>query len=362
MLNNTLFPILILLFFQSCTEKKKTLPRIATEEKVHLFQLAAVKAEQPGFTITLPAELKAYESVSIYPKVKGFVQKIYADRGTRVRRGQLLAQLEAPEIGEQLAARTSTSGATYQKFLFSKQSYQRLKEASKKNGAVAVIELERAFAQYLADSAAYNSSRSEASATGQLQNYLSITAPFDGMISSRNISPGALVGDNGVNPEPLFQLSQENKLRLVVAVPERQSQALSEKTKATFTLIDYPGKTFIAVLSRNSGSLDSRTKSLTAEFDVDNADNLLRSGQYAKVALHLQRRQPTLWVPSSSVVQAQSGVFVVKNAGGLASRVPVETGLVIDGFTEIFGGLNAGDEILLAGSEEIKEGTVIGHN
>ena len=105
--------------------------------------------------------------------------------------------LESPEIGQQFAARQSASGSAYQKYLFSKQSYQRLKEAAKKNGAVAIIELERAYAQYLRDSATYNSSRSEASASGQIQRYLRITAPFSGVITGRYISEGALVGDNG---------------------------------------------------------------------------------------------------------------------------------------------------------------------
>lgn len=323
-------------------------------------KLAVVISDRPSFTIALPGELKPYEEVNIYPKVKGFVQKIYVDRGSYVRKGQLLAQLEAPEIGAQYAAKTSTTSSTYQKFLFSKQSYQRLKEAAKKNGAVATIELERAYAQYLGDSAAYHSSRSEAAVSGQIQRYLRITAPFSGMITGRFVSEGALVGENGMNGEPLFQLTQENKLRLVVAVPEKQAQSLAEGTKATFTLIDYPGKTFTATLSRNSGALDARTKSLLAEFDIDNANSLLRSGQYAKVSLQLQRSQPTLWVPSSSVVQSQAGVFVVKNENNLAKRIPVTIGVAKDTLVEVFGNLSAGDQILLKGSEETKEGTKIG--
>jgi hypothetical protein len=107
----------------------------------------AVKTDQPQFSITLPGELKPYEEVNIYPKMTGFVKKIYVDRGSYVRKGQLLAQLEAPEIGAQYAARASSSSTAYQRFLFSKQSYLRLKEAARKEGAVATFELERAYAQ-----------------------------------------------------------------------------------------------------------------------------------------------------------------------------------------------------------------------
>lgn len=351
--------MLFAFFIQSCSEPEEKTTVDKTFKTKQAFKWAVVKTDQPPFTISLPGELKPYEEVSIYPKMKGFVKKIYVDRGSFVRKGQLLAQLEAPEIGAQFAARTSSSSTAYQKFLFSRQSYQRLNEAAKKTGAVATIELERAYAQYLGDSAAYNSSRSEASASGQLQAYLRITAPFTGVITNRFISEGALVGENGVNGEPLFQLTQETRLRLVVAVPEKQAQALAAGTKATFTLIDYPGRTFTASLSRNSGALDTRTKSVVAEFDVDNAGNNLRSGQYAKVSLQLQRKQPTLWVPASSVVQAQSGVFVVKNEANKTMRIPVQIGVTKDTLVEVFGNLNVGDQILLKGSEEVKEGTKI---
>ena len=354
------FPALIIiaLFIQSCSE---TTGNTTKETKIvkpgPKFKWTRIESDQPGFTITLPGELKPYEEVSIYAKMKGFVRKIYVDRGSHVRKGQLLAQLEAPEIGEQFSARTSSSSTAYQKFLFSKQSFQRLQEASKKNGAVATIELERAYAQYLGDSANYQSSRSEASASGQMQNYLRITAPFTGVITGRFISEGALVGDNGVNGEPLFQLTQENKLRLVVAVPEKQAQALTPGTKATFTLIDYPGKKFEARLSRNSGALDTRTKSLVAEFDIDNAGGEIRSGQFAKVTIQLQRKQPTLWLPLSSVVQSQAGVFVVKNDANKTRRIPVQIGVTKDSMVEVFGDLNPGDMVLHKGSEEVKEGT-----
>ena len=129
----------------------------------------------------------------------------------------MLVQLEAPEIGEQYSARQSASGTAYQKYLFSKLSYNRFKEAAKKNGAVATIELERAYAQLLGDSATYKSSMSEASTSEQINKYLRITAPFSGVITERFILEGALVGDNASH-EPLFKLAQQNRLRLTVAL------------------------------------------------------------------------------------------------------------------------------------------------
>lgn len=352
-----LLTLVMLVIFQSCSDKKEPIAAAKKIEKT--FKLATIVANQPSFTITLPGELKPYEEVSIYPKIKAFVKRLYVDRGSYVRKGQLMAQLEAGEVGAQFAARTSFSSTAYQKFLFSKQSYNRLKEAAKKNGAVATIELERAYARYLGDSATYQSLRSEASAIGQLENYLRIMAPFSGVVTGRFVSEGALVGEGGSKGEPMFQLTQESKLRLVVAVPEKQATSLKAGSKANFTLIDYPGKTFSATLSRNSAALDGKTKSLIAEFDIDNAGSEFRSGQYTRVMLHLQRRQPTLWVPLSSVVHSQAGVFVVKEENNTAKRISVETGIAKDSLMEVFGHLVPGDKVLLKGSEEIKEGTKI---
>lgn len=323
------------------------------------FKLAVVRVDQPPYSITLPGELKPFEQVSVYPKVTGFVKKIYADRGSYVHKGQLLALLEAPEVDAQFAARRSATSTTYQKYLFSKQAYHRLREAAKKNGAVAIIELERAYGQYLGDSAAYVSSRSDAAASGQIQHYLRITAPFSGVITGRNISEGALVGGGGANGTPLFELAEQRTLRLVVAIPEKQAQSLTPGTKALFTVVDLPGKVFTASLSRNSGVLEVASRSVIAEFDVPNSGSLLRAGQYAKATLQLRRPQPSLWVPASSVVQAQSGTFVLKSENHTARRVPVQVGITKDSLVEVFGDLQLGDTVLLKGSEEVKEGTKV---
>lgn len=361
-MKQVIISVIIIMLLQSCSDKKDKITAIETintTTAMPFFKTVKVVSQQPEFSIVLPGELVAYEQVNIYPKIKGFVKRIYVDRGSKVIKGQLLAQLEAPEIGEQYSARQSSSGTAYQKYLFSKQSYNRLKEASKKNGAVASIEIERAYAQLLGDSAAYQSSRSDASASGQIINYLRITAPFNGIVTGRFISEGALVGENNAKTTPMFQLSQQNKLRLTVAIPEKQAQSLPEGTIANFTVADFPGKTFKATLSRNSGALDVTSRSVIAEFDMPNSGNELRAGQYAKVNIQLRRAQPTLWVPAVSIVQSQAGVFVIKTENSITRRVPVQIGASKDSLVEIFSNLLAGDTILQKGSEEIKEGIKI---
>lgn len=351
------------LLFQYCSEASGRKPlkqgaeQTAKAERLPTFPVSPVQLLQPDYTVTLPGELNPYEQVNIYPKVKGFVKKIYADRGSVVRKGQLLALLEAPEIGEEYSARKSSSTTAYQKLLFSRQTYNRLKEASLKNGAVASIELEKAYAQYLGDSAAYNSSRSEASASGQMQGYLRITAPFSGTITGRFISEGALVSENGMDGKPLFTLTQQEKLRLTVSVPEKQVHSLSPGAVVNFTVLDLPGKTFKATLSRSSHALDNVSRSLIAEFDIENSKAELRAGQYAKVKITMKRPQPTLFVPRSSIINSQSGIFVILDDGGQTKRINVQPGITVDSLVEVFGNLEEGQVVLKKGNEEIKDGT-----
>jgi membrane fusion protein, multidrug efflux system len=354
--------VVTLITLQSCYSKKKEAAETAaTKEQAVIPSVKVVKVllQQPDFSITLPGELFPYEQVNIYPKIKGFIKKIYVDRGSHVVKGQILAILEAPEIGEQYSASQSSASSAYQKYLFSKQSYNRLKEASQKSGAVATIELERAYAQLLGDSAAYKSSVSSSSASAQMNKYLRITAPFSGIITGRFFSEGALVGENAAASQPLFQLSQQNDLRLTVGIPEKEAHSLPAATKATFTVVDFPGKIFSATLSRNSGALDVSSRSVIAEFDVQNSDGRLRAGQYAQVVIQLRRTEPTLWVPATSVVQAQSGTFVIKSAANITKRVAVQVTGNKDSLMEVFGDLKMGDTVLEKGSEEIKEGTKI---
>lgn len=350
--------VLVIVAFANCTAgEAKSSADITDDNRIPAIEMADVSLEQPEFTVELPGELLAFEEVDIYAKARAFVKKIHVDRGDYVRKGQLLAVLEAPELSDAYSSKKSSGQTAYQKYLFSKQAYERLVAASKKAGSIAAIELERAYSQLLSDSTAYESIRAEASASSRMADYLMIRAPFSGVITSRNVSEGALVGEG--RQKPVFKLSQTDQLRLTVAIPEKEKNALNTETVAEFTLIDLPGESFKAGFSRSGESVDAALRSVIVEFDVENKNKKLSAGQYAKVRLNLKRKYPTLWVPNSSVVQSQMGSFVVKSDGGQARRVFVSKGVSRDGLTEIFGDLHEADKVLKNGTEEIKEGTPV---
>ncbi|MGY0038024.1 efflux RND transporter periplasmic adaptor subunit [Pedobacter sp. NJ-S-72] len=315
-------------------------------------------ANQPFYPLSLPGELKPYEEVVIYPKVKGFVKKIFADRGSKVKKGQLLAILEAPEISQHyLSAKSDDENKFHEDYLYSYQTYQRLKKAASRSGAVAAIELDKARSKFRSDSAAYAAVKATTGASAQLQQYLKITAPFDGTVIHKNVSAGALVGDNAQTP--LFSIAQTNRLRLTVAIPEKHAQSVGKNTKVSFTVSDHPGQLFQSVLSRKSDFLQQGTRAITAEFDVLNHTNKLSGGEYAQVSLILKRPYTTLWVPWISIVQAQSGIFIVKIENNIVKRIGVTLGIRKGEFQEIFGPVKEDDQIVLKGTEELVEGAKV---
>lgn len=345
------------LIFASCSsadQKKEKQPR-AQKAKTEAMQFIHPVSDQPSYSLSLPGELKPYEEVVIYPKVKGFVKKIFVDRGSKVKKGQLIAILEAPELSQHYLSARADENKFHEDYLYSFQAYERLKKAATRAGAVAAIELDKARSKFRSDSAAYAAVKATTGASAQLQQYLKIRAPFDGTVIHKNISTGALVGDNA----PLFSIAQTNRLRLTVAVPEKHVQAAGKDTKISFTVSDHPGRLFFSVLSRKSDLLQQDSRSVTAEFDVSNTQHILNGGEYAQVKLTLKRPYATLWVPLSSIVMAQSGIFIVKIENNKSKRISVTPGTRKGELQEVFGQVKEDDQILVKGTEELADGTEV---
>ncbi|MBD1421247.1 efflux RND transporter periplasmic adaptor subunit [Sphingobacterium chuzhouense] len=327
-----------------------------TEAKPITYPTGSAQYINPEYEISIPGELKPYEQVAVYAKVTGFVKQLYVDRGDRVRKGQLLAVLEAPEMEQQYLSDRSIEQKVYNDYLYAKQAYERLVDASKTTGAVAEIELDRAKSAMESAKSTYDASQAGTAHSSQLRQYLRITAPFDGVITQRNVSVGALAG-TGTNI-PLLMMAQGSKLRLTLPLPEKHASSVKQGMPATFTVSSQPGKTFDAILSRTSGLLDQQDRSLTLEFDVDNPAGELQGGDYAQVKLKLQRGAPSHWVQGKSVLHTQSGTYILTLNDNEIKRIPIKEGIRLDTLTEVFGNLSPEDNVILKPSEEIQEGTI----
>jgi membrane fusion protein, multidrug efflux system len=330
-------------------EEKKP---VAEVQVLETFQL------QKGLVPTslqIPGELVAFQQVDLYAKISSFVKKLYADIGTEVKAGQLLATMDAPELNAQLSTAASRLKSQEAVYMASKANYERLVETSKTPGTVSQNDLDYALSKQNSDFAQLEAAKSAQREVTDTKNYLEIRAPFGGIISARNVSAGAYVGPSGKGSEfPLFTLVEQRKLRLVVSVPEAYTSALNGKSQVEFFVKSLPNQKFTAKVSRQAGMLDTRLRAQRTEMDVVNNDRTLLPGMIVEVSIPLQSETNAFVVPSSAVLNSTQGVYLIKVENGKAIWIAVKTGRIGKDKTEIFGDIKLGDTIVRVANEEIR--------
>jgi membrane fusion protein, multidrug efflux system len=322
--------------------------------------------------VNLPAQLIPYESVDIYPKVTGFVQTVTVDRGSHVRQGQLLVRLTAPELSSQkeqaeAAVRAAQSQlATAQAKLASDNgTYLYMVSAAKTPGVIAendvIVASQTVSADKgIAEAAEQNvaAARDAVRSVSQTESYLDITAPFDGVVTTRNLHPGALTGpaSGQAGAQPILQIVDDKRLRLVVPVPEAQVGDMKEGQQISFTVPAYPAQIFKAPIKRISHQVDDKTRTMPVELDAANADGKLSPGSFTTVLWPVDRAYPTLFVPASAVTTDQQHTFVIRVRDSKAEWVTVQAGQTVNGEIEVFGNMKAGEQVVKAATDSIHSG------
>ncbi len=330
-----------------------------------------VIAKPVSRTIDLPGEIAPFLSVSLHAKVPGYVERVLVDRGSIVKRGDLLVQLSAPEIAAQIAeAESKTQSAEADRLQAeaqleaAKSTCDRMNQAAQTPGAIAGNELVQAQEQVDAARALVNS-RQQASRAAeatvrtlkQRQAYLKLTAPFDGVITDRLIHPGALVGP-GAHPV-LLVLQQVSRLRLIVAVPEEDVGEIVRGAKVSFGVPAYRERTYFGTVARIARALDPKTRTMAVELDVFNPDGSLAPGMYPTVKWPVRGPHTALFVPKTSVVTTTERTFVVRGENGRAKWVDVQKGFADGSLVEVFGDLKAGDMVVRRATDELREGAAL---
>jgi membrane fusion protein, multidrug efflux system len=335
---------LSVLLLSACDRSAAEAPAAAAPAAPPSVEVVPVASETLHLTATLPGELTPYEMVAVYPRVTGFVEEVRVDRGSKVKKGAVLARLSAPELAAQ---RTEAESKT----IGDKSTVDRLRAASSTPGAVAGHDIELAESTLKAQEARVSSLKT-------LESYLVVRAPFDGVITERNVHPGALVGPpTGPNAVPMLRVEQVGHLRLTVAVPENDVGAISDGAAGEFSVQAWPGKRFSGTVRRVSHAIDQKTRTMPVELDVDNAEGTLASGMYAEVRWPIVRNTPSLLVPASAVVQTTERTYVDRvRSDGTLEQVLVRRGATVGDRLEVVGQLAAGDLVLKRGSEELANG------
>jgi membrane fusion protein, multidrug efflux system len=334
-------------------------------------ELIPVTARIISRTVDLPGEIQPYLQATLHARVTGFVETVMVDRGSIVKQGDLLAQLSAPEMKAQIAEAESKMRAVEAdrvqaeaQVAAAQATLDRMKEAAKTPGAIAGNEIAIVEKQVEANKAVV-SSRLQANRAAQasvealkaMEAYLTITAPFEGVITERLVHPGALVGPN--TNSPLLIIEQISRLRLVVAVPEEDVAGIARRAIVSFRVPAYPERVFSGVVARVPKTLDTKTRSMAVELDVVNKDQSLAPGMYPTVRWPVRSSEQGFFVPRTSVVTTTERTFIIREHNGHAEWVNVQKGTVDGDMIRVIGPLKAGDRIVKRASDEIREGTAL---
>jgi membrane fusion protein (multidrug efflux system) len=320
-------------------------------------KLLTLKLEPVSNKLNLTGEIIPFDRANIYARTPGYVREVKVDIGTKVKKGQILCVLDAPELNAAQAQSQSSSMGSKAKYESSRTTYLRLLKAAQTPGAVADNELDIARNQMKTDSAVYQASRSATQANKAIEDYLVIRSPFNGVVTARNVFKGDFV-DNG-GKTMLFSVEDNSSLRVDVAVPEAFNSTKLKDNEASFTVSANPGQVFKAKLARKSDAVDPQTRSEIWEFTFPNEKGVLKPGMFAQITLPVSRPKDGFMVPFKAVVTTQERKFVIRVENGKTKWVDVKTGFTNKDKTEIAGDLKVGDQIVGQANEELKEGTSV---
>src|ERR1700686_1204875 len=357
-------------FLCGCGGDSKQGANKSAQPEVQTVEVVPVASQRLATVFTLPAQLIPFQTVDIYPKVTGFMDVIRVDRGSRVHKGELIIRLSAPELVAQRAQAESALRAaqsqltTVQAKLNSdKGTYLHMASAAQTPGVVAENDVMVASQTATADQGQVQSAENNIAAVRealrsvtQLESYLNIYAPFDGVVTTRNLHPGALVGpaSGPSGAMPIVQIVDTTRLRLVVPVPEAYVGEMQVGQQVAFTVPSNPGKAFHAPIARISHDVSPNTRTMPVELDVRNSDGSLSPGTFSSVQWPVHRAVPTMFVPVSAVTNDQQRTFVERVRNGKVEAVDVVTGLSVNGNIDVFGDLKPGDEVIRNATDAIR--------
>ncbi len=334
----------------------------ATEEAaVPSVDVVHPEGNPPDQKLVLPGNVQAYEDTPIYARTSGYLRHWYFDIGAHVKRGDLLAEIETPELDEQLRQARADLETAQANLALAESTWKR-NQTLFKGGWVSGQARDTALGTYNADKTIVASKGADVKRLAQMQAYEKVYAPFDGVITTRNTDLGALI-DAGANASAraLFRLSSIGKVRIFTAVPEIDTRAVQTGAAASVTLDEYPGVSFHGTIVRNSNAIDPVSRTLTVEVDVDNPDGKLLPGAYAFVHLTLsdEGRAGGVTVPAEALIFRKEGPRVALVRNGRAHLVPITIGRDYGNKVEVVSGLTANDAVILDPSDSLIEGTAV---
>ncbi|MVM30896.1 efflux RND transporter periplasmic adaptor subunit [Spirosoma sp. HMF4905] len=339
--------------------EKSHMDETPVEEEIH-YETVKVTASRPTSELNLPGELESYYETDLYPRVSSYVKALHVDIGDQVKKGQVLAELEAPELTANLTEAYSKVKAAEAVYGASKGTFLRVLRTSRTLGAISPVDLDVSRTKAVSDSLAVVAANAHYNSVEQLVSYLKITAPFTGVITDRRLSPGAFVGPGGQNGVPMLKIKQLDRLRLRLAVPEAYLGDIRRGNPVQFSVRSFPNQTFTGHINRIANNVRPETRSELIEIDFQNKYGKLKPGMFASARLPVNSSvQGSLYVPKSAVISTLDRTYVLKLIAGKVVKITVQKGDDSGGQTQIFGDLKPGDIVIRSASEDLADGATV---
>jgi RND family efflux transporter MFP subunit len=337
---------------------RKTLAAETNELAAPTVQVVQPKQGAPAQEILLPGNIQAFVDAPIYARTNGYIKRWYFDIGSHVKQGQLLAEIESPEVDHQLSQAQADLETALANVHLSEITANRFSDLIKQD-AVSQQDTDNAVNDLTAKNTTVKSAQANVDRLKQLVAFEKIYVPFDGIVTARNTDTGQLIdsGATGGQARSLFQVASTDKLRVFINVPQIYSQAATPGLTADLTFAELPGRRFQGKLMRTSKSIDPTSRTLNVEVDVDNAKGELFPGAYTEVHLKMKNSISTLTVPVSALLFRREGlrIAVAKN-DNTAELLPITLGRDFGDFAEVTTGLTGQERVISNPPDSIIDG------
>jgi RND family efflux transporter MFP subunit len=310
--------------------------------------------------IVLPGNIQAFIVSPIYARISGYLKKWYFDIGGHVKSGQLLAEIDAPEVDKQLDQAKADLSTAEANLALSQSTMVRWQQLLQKD-AVAKQDTDDRVGDFQAKKAIVDSGHANVKRLEDLVSFEKVYAPFDGVITTRNTDIGALINaGNGGASQQLFTLAATNTLRVFISVPQIYSRSATPGVIAHLTLAEYPGRRFTGKVARNAESIDPSMRTLLTEVDVDNSSGELLPGAFTQVHLTLAAKAPSLLLPVNSLLFRSEGLQAgVVKEDGKVQLIPIAIGKDYGTEVEVVSGLAESDNVIVNPPDSLATGTVV---
>lgn len=321
------------------------------------------KRGAPVDEVVLPGAIRAFIDAPIYARTSGYLKRWQADIGARVKAGDLLAEIESPEVDKQLDQARADLAVVEANYKLAESTAARWQDLLKTD-SVSKQETDEKIGDFHARKAAVDASRSNVRRLEDLQSFEKVYAPFDGVITARNTDVGQLIdagsgGQAGGQPRELFHLAATNRLRVFVNVPQLYSRSAGPGVTATLTLAEFPGQRFSGKVARTAEAIDMASRTLLAEVDVENADGRLLPGAFTEVHLKLRSKVASLLLPVNTLVFRSQGLEVGVVRGDKAQLVPIQMGRDYGVEVEVVSGIGEDDRVIVNPPDSLISGTTV---